>query len=273
MYCEDVVIYYKNIDIAPILNRLSQIIPIKTNVQDKKSYINLITESGGSLNTEKFNITNPKMNIPLAYGEDFVKCEAEILKSIKTDKKGLYVFHGDPGTGKTMFIRNIIRKLNSSKKYNGDIIYMSSDMVKVIDTPSFIPFISEYSNATLIIEDGDLALLARKNHGSIVNTILQLTDGILADCLKIKIIVTFNCPLNDIDAALLRKGRLTFRHEFKAIPRSQAIELAKWLKIDIKLFDTPDNKSKLDWTLAEVYNMATDFHWEKKTGKSIGFSI
>ena len=53
----------------------------------------------------------------------------------------------------------------------------------------------------------------RMNAG-LVN-ILNISDGLLSDELCIKFICTFNAPLKDIDEALLRKGRLAARYEFK----------------------------------------------------------
>lgn len=234
------------------------------------SYINLVTKNHlGSLDTSEFEIKNPKINIPLAYGPEFELIEKQIYNTLIKSDKGLWIFHGPPGTGKSMFIRHMIKRLNKSGKV-GEIIYMPSEMVSSLESPDFIPFIQNYQESILVIEDGDIALESRKNHGSIVKTILQLTDGILADCLRLKIIVTFNCELSKIDEALLRKGRLQIRHEFRFLTRTEAIELAKYLKIDTKVFDNEENRTKKDWTLAEIYNIHTDFYWDKQQ-KKLGF--
>ena len=52
-----------------------------------------------------------------------------------------------------------------------------------------------------------------------------MTDGILSDDLGIKFICTFNEDMKNIDPALLRKGRLVSKYEFKPleIPKAQAI--------------------------------------------------
>ena len=159
--------------------------------------------------------------------------------------------------------------MHKSQKF-GSVIYMPSEMVAALESPDFIPFIQDYQDSVLVIEDADNALESRKNHGSIVKTVLQLTDGILADCLRLKIIATFNCELSKIDEALLRKGRLQIRHEFRYLNRDEAIKLAISLKINPDIFDSDDYRNKKDWTLAEIYNIHTDFHWEKKQ-KKLGF--
>jgi SpoVK/Ycf46/Vps4 family AAA+-type ATPase len=172
-----------------------------------------------------------------------------------------------------MYIRSLVKKLNKMKDVDR-VIYMPSEMVGSLESPEFIPFISEHPNSVLIIEDADVALTSRKQNGSIVKTILQLTDGILADCLRLKIIATFNCDLKQIDGALLRKGRLQYRHEFRHLSRPEALALAESCKIPLTEFDKPEFADKKDWTLAEIYNIREDFHWDNNSNvvKKIGFN-
>lgn len=269
-----VTIYYKSPDALKSFLQLvikeEAILPDQEKIISHNSYISLVTKSSnGHLDTTDFEIKNPKINIPLAYGQEFESIDKDIFKSLVKSEKGLWVFHGPPGTGKSMYIRHTIRKMNKSGKF-GSVIYMPSEMVGSLESPDFIPFIQDYQDSVLVIEDADLALESRKNHGSIVKTVLQLTDGILADCLRLKIIATFNCELSKIDEALLRKGRLQIRHEFRYLNRNEAMKLADSLKINLKIFDTAEYANKKDWTLAEIYNIHTDFHWEKKQ-KKLGF--
>lgn len=263
------ILYPVGTDISKVLEYFKTILSPMPVPRDDSNYICLVTENNGTLTTSDFTIKKPKINIPLAYGEEFAAYDKQIYKTLCNNDKGIWIFHGDPGTGKSIWLRHLIGKLNKTNKVQ-DVIYMPSEMVKMIETPSFIPFIQQYQDSVLIIEDADIALQSRKQYGSIVNTLLNLTDGILADCLRLKIVATFNCELDKIDSALLRKGRLVFRHEFKPIPRSQAIKLAEWLKIDITVFNSDSYKNKDEWTLAEVYNIHENFHWEK-SNKKLGF--
>ena len=68
----------------------------------------------------------------------------------------------------------------------------------------------KHKNSVLVIEDAERVISDRQGHGSSagVSNILNLTDGILGDCLNIQIIATFNMARERIDSALLRKGRL-----------------------------------------------------------------
>jgi ATP-dependent 26S proteasome regulatory subunit len=269
--CRLTIYYADRSALNKILEQLVKEIAIDDDkVIDHNSYISLVIKRpSGSLDTSDFEIKNPKINIPLSYGEEFAPIDKNIFKSLIKSDKGIWVFHGPPGTGKSMYIRHIIKKLNKSGKV-GEIIYMPSEMVGAIESPDFIPFIQDYQDSILVIEDADIALESRKNHGSIVKTILQLTDGILADCLRLKIIATFNCELAKIDEALLRKGRLQVRHEFRYLTRTEALKLAHSLKLDLAIFDTEEYARKQDWTLAEIYNIHTDFYWDRKK-KKLGF--
>ena len=49
-----------------------------------------------------------------------------------------------------------------------------------------------------------------------------MTDGLLSDDLGIKFICTFNEDMKNIDQALLRKGRLVSKYEFKPLEAKKA---------------------------------------------------
>jgi SpoVK/Ycf46/Vps4 family AAA+-type ATPase len=89
-------------------------------------------------------------------------------------------------------------------------------MAEMLSEPSIIPFLMKHKNSVLVIEDAERVISERQGNGSSagVSNILNLTDGILGDCLNIQIIATFNMARERIDSALLRKGRLVAEHKF-----------------------------------------------------------
>lgn len=239
--------------------------------QTTSSYINLVVQENNQIKLKSYNIKKPVINLELSYGEEFANLYPSIVENITKEEKGLWIFHSDPGAGKSILIRSIIaevnERFNDSDNEDARIIYLPSEMVKLLEEPTFIPFISQYPGSVLVIEDADIALQSREQYGRIVQTVLNLTDGILSDCLQIKIIATFNCALDKIDKALLRKGRLQLRHEFLNLDQERAIKLAESLGLD----PTP-LKDKESWSLADVYNLDKDPTplVKKKTGFGFG---
>lgn len=94
--------------------------------------------------------------------------------------------------------------------------------------------------------------------------LLNLTDGLLGESLGIQIIATFNTHLNNIDKALLRKGRLTALYEFKPL----AIEKSKALLKENNVLNTDVTEPM---TLADIYNTEPNNFAEVKPQRTIGF--
>ncbi len=71
-------------------------------------------------------------------------------------------------------------------------------------------------------------LLLRRNEVSAnkVSNLLNVTDGFLADQLRLQVIATVNCPFEDLDPAIARPGRLVGYRHFPRIDRKQARLLA-----------------------------------------------
>ncbi len=191
----------------------------------------------------------------LHYGKGFEKFHEALLDRFKLDTKGLILFHGHPGTGKTFYIRSLIKDLLKLDKY---IIYLPPDMVESLVHPGMMTFISstvmeqseDGRSCILLLEDAEPLLASRKheNRSNGITNLLNITDGILNDMLSIQVIATFNTDLSNIDEALLRPERLICRKEFKKLKAEDAQILADKLGI-IKKIET-------DSSLAEIYSQS-----------------
>lgn len=192
------------------------------------------------------------------YNTDFSleKVEA-IIKD--TNKQGLLLFKGPPGTGKSYFIR-YLSQISTDVKF----VFIPQEQLRILTDPGFEEFaFDELKNCVIIIEDCETILSDRKNtKNPVVSSVLNLTDGMLGEALNIKIIATLNTADN-IDTALLRKGRLLASVTFKELPAAQANTVSKYLGKNV-IF----NK---DTSLAEIFNSEANSAEETKT--SIGFSI
>lgn len=136
-------------------------------------------------------------------------------------------------------------------------------MADRIANPEFVPFLKDYPNSILIIEDAESILMKRNgSETSAVSNLLNLSDGLLSDCFNIQIICTFNTDLTSIDKALLRKGRLIAKYEFKELTVQKSNELLHSLG--------HDEIVKEEMSLAEIYNIhEREFDLERKR---IGFN-
>jgi hypothetical protein len=213
--------------------------------------------NGFSLVSHPVNNDFEIKDLDVNYGYGFTQFHNELMQRFNTQTKGLVLFHGLPGTGKTYYIRHLLRKMATGNKA---VIYMPPNMVDHLVEPAFMTFISnevkEFSEegnfCVLLIEDAE-PLLAKRQEGvriQGVTNLLNMTDGLLNDMLNLQIICTFNVDLQRLDSALLRPGRLIARKEFKALSELDANLLASRLGIKHH-FTAPA-------TLSEVYALLKD---------------
>lgn len=254
--------YAKEIDfsrIKPIVNIVKS--SKKEKKHKKKFYmVSRNNHSEYGLDFRRFNIKKQELDISTNYNDDFLEVNQTIHDFLNTNKSnGLVLLHGKYGTGKTSYIRNLMNTVN--KRF----IFLPLDMMDTISNPNFLPFISQYRNSVLVLEDCE-TLIKPRDGGRVDNALvnlLNLGDGLLSDALAIKIVCTFNADLKQIDQAILRKGRLIARYEFKELELNKAKALASKLQLKTKI-DKP-------LTLAEIYNTEEKDFSKLNGGKKIGF--
>src|SRR5690606_29032204 len=128
-----------------------------------------------------------------------------------------------------------------------DIIFMPPNMASMITNPDLITLLIDNPNSILIIEDAENIVIDRERDGhSPVSALLNLSDGLLSDCLNIQIICSFNTDIAKVDKALLRKGRLIGNYEFKELELEKTKSLSDKLGFQTDIYEP--------MTLAEIYN-------------------
>lgn len=208
------------------------------------------------------------LDVAKNYNDDFVKESNKIENFIKSDdSSGLLILHGEKGTGKSTYIRHLI-STNPEKRF----VYVPSSMVSILGQPNFSTFLMTLQNHIIILEDCEDAIKDRKSNGTpaAVSLLLNLTDGLLSDGLGLKFICTFNDDVKNIDTALLRKGRLVSKYEFKLLTTDKANALLEELYLegyengDYSIY--PNTTSPM--SLANIYNFYED-SYEKERKKII----
>lgn len=218
----------------------------------KKTNINILKEENKQLilvPIEK-DFLFEKDNYPL----EFEKIHNQIIEDLKKDK-GILLLHGEPGTGKTSYIKCLPQFADKT------FIFIPPSFGEILVSPSFLSFMMTQKNCVLIIEDAESILRSRKggqNHA--VSNILNLTDGILAEMLGIQIICSLNCNINQIDEAILRPGRLLREYGFGKLSKEQSNELL------LKYHPSENYSSNKELTLAEIYNYQNHKTKEAKIG-------
>jgi len=209
----------------------------------EKTTVYMVVQDTSGLDLRSFDINIPELDIELNYGKEWEEKHDYLIKALtRESKKGIALLHGLPGTGKSMYIRYLISLLAEERT----MIYLPNQLIQSITDPGFLPLMAEYPNSVLIIEDAEEAIKSRKHGGATVDKLLNLSDGIISDFLGTQIICTFNNDIAMIDDALLRKGRLILKHEFKKLSIEQAQRLSD--KLDKK------TTIKQPMTVSEVYN-------------------
>lgn len=252
-------LYFRdNFDIEQVVSFVSEY-EIKLDDEPKSFYT--IGIDHGEYILEKNTINEYDYNIDVNYGSDFNTHHKKILSCLEK-RYGLLLFYGDPGCGKTMYIRYLITQYSNKK----NIVYLPSYMIEHLSNPDLITFIKRYKNTLLILEDAEHALLDRSvSHSSAVSNLLNITCGLLNDITEIQIVATFNTNKNNIDKALLREGRLLYEYKFEKLSVEDGQKVAKNLDLDIEITE--------EMSLAEIYNFL-DYtkNKEKNTNtKTIGF--
>lgn len=253
------VVYDDSIELAEVLSLEKEI--LKFTKKKRRNHFYMIAKDFDGFSLSKFKIKNYKIDIKLHYNDDIEEFNKSALSFLKDkNKTGLLLMHGLSGTGKTTYIRHLIKKVN--RKF----IFLPLFMAQELSSPDLLPFLTEHKNSILIIEDSEKLIANREsgNNDSGISTLLNLSDGLVSDAFGIKIICTFNTGLANIDKALLRKGRLINLYEFKELSIVKANKIAEVNNLPY------DGKKTIK--IGDLFNTENNNQTNSFNRKTIGFN-
>jgi len=230
----------------------------------------LIKRSGDGIDTEEIPLEEGRAMdeslLALHYGDSFTEWHEKLLEELNSRPTGITILEGPPGTGKTSYIRNLMACLKDSHRF----YFIPSSNLSVLKNSEFVDFWSDQRRwnperkLAVVLEDAEEALLPRRSDNrEEVSVLLNITDGLLGDFLRLHVICTINCSLNMLDPALLRPGRLVARHHFGRLTRDQAGRLAA------ALGKTLPEENQDEYSLAEIFTGQRDLDSTPK--RELGF--
>ena len=223
--------------------------PLPEDTDKIVTYNLVVSTNTGFSTTECTSSRNIDIDVKKNYNDDLPYDKYK--EFCEKDGSGLALMYGIAGSGKTSLIKKLIYDCSDTNFY-----IMDFSMLQNIVSGQFLSFLLGLKNAVIIMEDCEYILKRRDTHENpLINSLLNITDGLVGDALNIRFLCTFNAALTDIDEALLRPGRLKVKYEFKALNKDKTKAICG------------DDKAE---TLAEIYNRdIIDFN--KKEKRKIGF--
>ena len=250
---------FRNTDEAAVNEVIASVDKFRRKI-GRKPEISLVVNKSWGIDTETMTIARQKLSIDENYNDNLKPVHQTITKRLSNkNDKGLVLLYGKAGTGKTSYIRYLITQIKKN------FIFIPPHLAKEIVNPQLISLLTDHPNSIFVIEDAENIISDRnKNENSPVTTLLNITDGLLSDCLNVQIICTFNTNLSNIDQALLRKGRLIAKYEFMELEVGKAQTLSNKLG-----FTAIIDKSM---TLAAIYHQDEEDYQNVEKRNTIGFA-
>jgi Cdc6-like AAA superfamily ATPase len=216
------------------------------------SNFTVLTTRCGVLTTRDITLRSALQNhadVSLNYGDDFSSWSLQFIWQLKRQRCGVTILRGEPGTGKTTYLRYLTRKLRRTHRF----YYLPLTVYPLLSNPSAVDFwmieqeMYPKLRKIVILEDAESLLMERaSDNQASVSNLLNISDGFLGDVLRVHVICTINCPIDRIDPALLRPGRLVAMREFARLSATDATALARAKGLPLS--------RESDCSLAEIYN-------------------
>lgn len=227
----------------------------------KESKVSILLKTQIGLEIKTHSIKPYRIDFETMYNNDFFEVHTRVKNALTNDNKGVVLFHGIAGSGKTNYIKWLTSQIPNKK-----FIFVPTTMIGSLTDPAFISLLIGNKNSVLVLEDCENYIAERTSFNSntdVVSSILNIADGMLSDVLECQLICTFNSDISKIDSALLRKGRLIAEYKFKELTVEKCNKYLQSTDRDFRV-DKP-------YSLAELTNIDIKELKEQDKQTKIGF--
>ena len=232
-------------DIRAYCKSIYSKLPVTTEsvYDDGNPCLGVVGYSNGRYELNDAEINKVTIDIDKNYNDDFKPIYDDIVKFLDKDnrKSGIVLLNGEPGTGKTYFLRHLINNVE------GNYVFITPAMATHFSAPDFITFLTDNRDSIFILEDCEDVIMSRETrHMTGISAVLNMSDGLMSDIFNGKFICTFNCDISKIDEAILRKGRCMALYTFDKLKKEKAQVIMNELGHNVTITK--------DMTHAEIYN-------------------
>ncbi len=233
----------------------------------------LLTAGSDGLNAEPIKMARSFVmsgkTLELHYGADAVEFNQNLMKALRTQNGGATILRGACGTGKTSYIRHVMSKLCRTHKF----YFLPMNAMRFLSEPDVVRFwlhenrdSAPQTKKVIVLEDAEDVLMQRDvDNRKQASILLNVADGLLGDFLQMHLLCTVNAPIEKLDPAVVRPGRLLAFREFKRLSAEQAQRIAAARGITLP--------EQADYSLAEIYRQPAAGAVEKERTRQVGFEV
>jgi hypothetical protein len=209
-------------NVNDILEKLDDCV-IDFQEESSQTKLNTITIGASGLEIEPLQLKGLDSEIDMYYNELTLKSVNKLIKTIKKSDKGLSIFFGPRGSGKTSILTNISDKLDRI------IIFIPNNLIEsTINNPEFKKFLMKHPKPVIVLDDCEVIFNdVYYKSNVVVNNLLQMIDGFLSDSIDLNVIAIFNTDdESDIDQSLLECNNLLDVVEFERLDEEESNDLS-----------------------------------------------
>lgn len=165
----------------------------------------------------------------------------KMVKAFLSSDENILILTWDAWVGKTSFVKYVIRTFieNNTEEDDGiNVAYCKDE--KLVKSDLFWTNLLSNEYHLLVLDDFDEGLNPReensKEENTFVSKLLSFSDGIFEN--KVKIIITTNKKISEIDSAIVRPGRCFDILKMRKLKKSEArVIWTDSLKHDVETFE------------------------------------